>query len=99
VNQYAKRQWSESRGDEYDDWGKSWWYFELTIDGSVLRQIEQYDSGAVLKYSEHHVSDQYGFLGDQQLDTEESEFQKLSSVEFENLWRGLKALNCEPQRT
>jgi hypothetical protein len=33
------------------------------------------------------------------LDTEESEFQKLSSVEFENLWRGLKALNCEPQRT
>jgi len=29
---YFKFHWEESRGDAYDDWGASWWYFEVADD-------------------------------------------------------------------
>lgn len=53
--QYYKRRWDEPRGDEYDHWGFSWWFFETTVDGEVLRQIEVYDSGPSHRYDQEHV--------------------------------------------
>src|SRR5688572_29661958 len=43
---YFKRYW-ENRGDENDDWGHSWWYFEIDPANCVHRQIEKYDNGPV----------------------------------------------------
>jgi hypothetical protein len=60
---YVKRLWNHLRGDEHDAWGTSWWYFEVDEEGEVLRQIEQYDSGICLRYSEQHLEDEFGVLG------------------------------------
>lgn len=57
---YVKRHWNQLRSDEHDAWGTSWWYFEVDDEGGVLRQIEQYDSGVCLRYSEQHIQDEFG---------------------------------------
>ncbi len=31
---YFKRYWNKLRGDEHDDWGCSWWFFETDAEGS-----------------------------------------------------------------
>lgn len=54
---------AESRGDEFDAWGHSVWYFEVDNDGRPVRQIEVYDTGPVLRYRPGHEEDQYGALG------------------------------------
>ena len=54
---YFKRNWNETRGDQYDSWGKSVWFFETDNNGEVLRQIEVYDNGKVLKYDNQNIED------------------------------------------
>ena len=83
---YFKRYWNELRGDEHDDWGCSWWYFETNDDGDVLRQIEVYDSGPALKYSELHVEDEYGGLSEKPLDLAEFAEFTTRNQEFERAW-------------
>jgi hypothetical protein len=41
--QYFKAYWDESRGDKFDSWGRSWWYFETDDGGNVLRQVEKFE--------------------------------------------------------
>lgn len=91
---YVKRRWNESRGDEFDSWGKSWWYFEVEIDGAVVRQIEQYDAGIVLKYGPTHSEDNYGFLSYQPLDMTEPEWESVEQAEFQRIWQDLVAINA-----
>jgi hypothetical protein len=86
---YVKRHWNETRGDKYDAWGTSWWYFEVDDDGWVIRQIEQYDSGMLLCYSVEHEDDEFGGLAEKTLDLSEAEFSAISAEEFESIWRGL----------
>jgi len=84
---YYKRNWNETRGDQYDSWGKSIWYFETDNNGEVLRQIEAYDNGKVLKYDNQNIEDEFGGLADQNLDlTEFVEF-SIEKEEFENKWK------------
>ncbi|WP_299797155.1 hypothetical protein [uncultured Maribacter sp.] len=84
---YYKRNWNETRGDQYNSWGKSIWYFETNNNGEVLRQIEAYDNGKVLKYNNQNIEDEYGRLADQNLDlTEFVEF-SIEKEEFENKWK------------
>ena len=72
---YFKRNWNETRGDQYDSWGKSVWLFETDNNGEVLRQIEIYDNGKVLKYDNQNIEDEFGMLADQNIDlTEFNEF-------------------------
>jgi len=61
---YFRRCWDESRGDEWDNWGPSWWLFETDELGQVLRQLEIYDRGPRLRYDPTHPHDQYGGLAD-----------------------------------
>ncbi len=68
---YFKRRWDGPRGDEHDSWGGSIWYFEVGDDGYPVRQLEIYDGGAILKYDERHLDDEFGGLGDQSVDFEE----------------------------
>jgi hypothetical protein len=32
-DRFYRRRWDESRGDEFDAWGHSVWYFEVDNDG------------------------------------------------------------------
>ena len=50
MNKYFKRKWNETRGDEFDSWGTSIWYFEIGPDGYPIKQIELYENGNRLKY-------------------------------------------------
>ena len=84
---YYKRNWNEPRGDQYDSWGKSIWYFETDNNGEVLRQIEVYENGKILKYGNQNIEDEFGGLANQNIDlTEFLEF-SIEKEEFENNWK------------
>ena len=86
MNRFFKRSWDEVRGDEYDSWGTSTYYFELDNDGFPLRQIEVYENGNRLKYSAEKLFDDYGGLGNQSVDIEEFIEYEISQEVFEQEW-------------
>jgi hypothetical protein len=90
---YFKRKWEESRGDEYDSWGPSTWYFEVGDDGYPVRQLELYDGGAILKYDVTLQDDQFGGLGDQPLDLDEFAPYEIERAAFENAWSSTSGRN------
>lgn len=65
---WFERRWGESRGDEYDHWGPSIWLFEVGEDGWPVRQIEVYENGPTNCYGPGHEEDEFGGLGQAQLD-------------------------------
>ncbi|MBC8754757.1 hypothetical protein H2O64_08750 [Kordia sp. YSTF-M3] len=83
---YFKRNWNESRGDEYDNWGKSIWFFETNSNGEVLRQMEVYENGKVLKYDNDHIEDEFGKLSNQKLDLDEFREFFIDKNEFDTIW-------------
>jgi len=90
---YFKRRWDENRGDEYAGWGCSDYYFEVIPDGTVIRQMEIYDSGVVLQYHPDHLTDTFGFLTDQSIDLSEFAPFSISRQEFEAAWASHQPLN------
>jgi hypothetical protein len=82
---YFKRHWEETL-DEIDEWGTSDWYFELNSEGTPLRQVQKYENGKTLKYDENHIEDEYGGLGDQELDLEEFKEFEISEDDFLIIW-------------
>ena len=93
MTKYFKRPWEDSRGDEFDSWGPSVWYFEIAPDRYPMRQIEVYADGTILKYDKQHADDQFGGLGVQQLDVEDFEPFEISSSEFDAAWSNTNARN------
>jgi hypothetical protein len=85
---FYRRRWDESRGDEFDAWGHSVWYFEVDDAGRPVRQIEVYDSGPVLRYGPGYEKDQYGGLGQANLDDPDQDWSQfvLSPGAFERVW-------------
>lgn len=47
---YYKRRWEQGRGDQFDVWGPADYFFEVDDGGVVLRQMEVYANGTVLRY-------------------------------------------------
>ena len=90
---YFKRRWEESRGDEFDSWGPSTWYFEVGDDGYPVRQLQQYDGGAILKYDQTHLDDEFGGLGDQELDLDEFAPFEIERMAFDSVWSSSSAQN------
>lgn len=83
---YFKRHWDETSGDNLTNgWGTSWYYFEADEDGYVLRQLQQFENGQVLKYDDDYVEDEFGGLTDQPLNDEMTSFQ-IDKKEFEDMW-------------
>jgi len=62
--------WAESPpGGEHDPWGASWWYVELSEEGSLARQMMLSENGSRLRYSHDPLRDEHGeFLWDVLLD-------------------------------
>jgi hypothetical protein len=85
---YYRRSWNETRGDDYDSWGRSVWYFEIDEQGVPARQIEQYENGPVLKYDANHREDQYGGLGDQPIDRDDFAAYEITAEAFSAAWAG-----------
>jgi hypothetical protein len=83
---YYKYKWNELRGDKFDSWGFSLWYFEIGEDDFPNRQIEIYENGKKLKYSENYLEDKYGKLGDQKLVLSEFDGVVCTKIEFEKNW-------------
>jgi hypothetical protein len=87
-SRFFRRPWDESRGDDFDGWGHSVWYFEVGEDGWLIRQIEAYDSGPVLRYGPGHEEDEYGCLGQASLDDSEGDWSRytIAPDSFEHVW-------------
>ena len=83
---YYKRNWEEPRGDEFDDWGKSIWYFETDNSGLPTKQIEVYENGKILKYDQTKLEDNFGGLGDQELNLNEFSQFEITEIEFKKVW-------------
>jgi len=81
-----------NRDDEYTDWGTITFLTELNNNNRVIRQIEFYQNGNLLKYDENHITDKYGMLPDQKLEIG-NESIKISAEEFEECWKKSKAIN------
>jgi hypothetical protein len=86
--------WEESRGDQHDDWGTSWWYFEVADDGYVERQIEQYANGTCLAYDRGHLEDRFGGLAEKRVGRDDWPALRESSAEaFEAVWSQARPIN------
>lgn len=90
---YFKRKWDETRGDQYDSWGTSIYYFEVGLDGYPIRQIEIYENGNSLFYGPDQLFDDYGGLGDQALDLDEFSAYEINADEFSNILNDIKPIN------
>lgn len=86
MKKYYKREWDETRGDEFDSWGRSLWYFEIGEDKYITRQIEFYENGNRLKYHSGKKNDDFGGLGTEPLDIVEFKEFEISKNEFEIEW-------------
>lgn len=87
MKKYYKRKWEELRGDEFDSWGTSTWYFEVDSNGYPLKQIELYENGNRLKYHPEKTFDDYGSLGDQPIDVNEFRGLEIDKSEFDVEWK------------
>lgn len=84
---YFKRHWDETTGDALtNSWGTSTYFFETDEEGEVLRQIEVYDNGHILRYDKNYVEDEFGGLSEVPLDLTEFDEFKIENIEFEQVW-------------
>lgn len=83
---YYKRHFNESRIEKFETWGNCDFYFESNQKGEILRQIEVYENGRRLKYSEEIIEDEFGFLSDQKIDLLEFEKFTINKKDFEYQW-------------
>lgn len=84
---YYKRHFNEIRTEKSETWGTCDYYFETNQNGQILRQIEVYENGKELKYSEEFFEDEYGFLADQPIDLLEFENFVINKNDFEYQWQ------------
>ena len=86
IMKYFKRDWEETRGDEFDNWGTSTFYFETDETGLPIKQLEKYQNGQVLKFDQINPLNQFGMLSDQTLDLDEFKNFEITKEEFQNIW-------------
>ncbi|GAB5554922.1 MAG: hypothetical protein Sapg2KO_45130 [Saprospiraceae bacterium] len=86
MKRYYRWKWDETRGDEFDSWGTSIWFFEIGEDKYITRQIEVYENGNRLKYHSDKRFDDYGGLGKDPLDEMEYKEFEIDKNEFEIEW-------------
>ena len=93
LMRYFKREWSETRGDAFDSWGSSFWYFETEDSLAVRKQLELYANGVALKYDDAHSADEFGALTNVALALEEVSPYEITATEFSGVWDSTRAFN------
>ena len=87
MKKYFKKFWDENTGEELtNDWGNSTYYFETDENLNVLKEIQIFENGNVIKYDEINNEDEYGFLADQPLEIEEFENCEISEEKFYSIF-------------
>ena len=86
IRLYFKRYFREQRIVKSKNWGTCIYYFESNQEEEIIRQIEVYENGEKLKYSEEFIEDEYGFLADQRIDLIEFEGFIINKDDFEYQW-------------
>ena len=66
--------------------GNSIFYFETDDNLDVVKQIQVFENGKILKYDEQNYEDEYGFLADQPLEIEDFEEEEISKINFYEIW-------------
>jgi hypothetical protein len=94
---YYRRHWEQSRSDEFNDWGTADYFFEADEDGAVLRQVEVYANGMILRYDRSHRGDRYGQLTDQPLDPTVLGAYTSDKAAFDAVWPPDMAAGPEPR--
>lgn len=95
LMRYFIGRWNETPGCDEDQWGHSWWFFEISPEGYPLRQVILYDKGPRLRYGPEHVEDMYGFLSNACFDDSDiSNLEAVSRDEFERAWESGNWSNC-----
>jgi hypothetical protein len=84
---YYKRHFDEIRTENFELWGTCTYYFETNQNGEILRQVESYENGKKLKYSEQFIEDEFGFLADQQINLLDFEEFSITKNDFEYQWQ------------
>ncbi len=94
---YFKAFWNESRGDKYDHWGTSWWFFKVHSDDSVIEQFEIYSNGVAGWYADQHIEDEYGGLAAVRWSefASDTPVQKISRSEFETTRNSSNFINTD----
>ena len=93
---YYQYSWDETRDDHSDPWGTSVYLFEVESSGYVIRQIELYANGNILKYSYDHEADAYGMLAAQPFDPVGCE--DIEQAAFYQIWNGRRSINYPSDR-
>lgn len=84
---YFKRKWDKPTGEDMtNSWGKSTYYFETDNQFNVLRQIQIFENGKVLKYDLDYIDDKFGGLAESPIEMDG--FNTISKDEFDQLWEG-----------
>ena len=90
MKRFFKKEWTETTGETLtDSWGKCIFYFE-TDEELIVRQIQVFEYGQVLKYDLDFGDDEFGMLADQKLELEDFEENEISENEFTSAWESLK---------
>ncbi len=99
-DRFYRRRWDDTRGDEFDHWGHSVWYFEVDDDGWPVRQVEVYDFGPVLRYGPGHQDDGHGGLGQSSLTDSEEDWSQFAVTRdtFERVWDPSSQATSQPPR-
>ncbi|RCJ27090.1 hypothetical protein A6770_02710 [Nostoc minutum NIES-26] len=97
IEKYCKWFWDESLGGEYDAWGTSTYFMEVSADLCPVRQIEVYENGNVLFYDGNHVADNFGMLCDKPLVEEDIREFGISKAEFDQVWNTRTPMNMMKQ--
>jgi hypothetical protein len=93
---YCKWFWDETLGGEFDTWGTSTYFMEVTAvenDLYATRQIEVYENGNVLSYDYKHFADSYGMLCDKPLEKQDLQEFGITQAEFEEVWNTKTPMN------
>ncbi|QOW09874.1 hypothetical protein Q73A0000_05605 [Kaistella flava (ex Peng et al. 2021)] len=86
-SRYFKKFWEETTGEELtDSWGDSTYFFETDKNLNVIKQIQLFRNGKILKYDEQYLEDEFGGLADQQLEIAEFIDNEITEVEFLEIW-------------
>jgi uncharacterized protein (DUF433 family) len=82
---YFKKEWDEATGEEAtNSWGASIFYFETDFQFNVLRQIQIFENGNVLKYDLEYIDDKFGGLAESPIELDG--FNEIAKDQFEQLW-------------
>lgn len=83
---YYRRRWEGKPDGDLSDWGPADYFLETDDGGAVLRQVEVYANGSILRYDHSYTSDRYGQLSDQPLDINEFEPFGSDETAFDQVW-------------